>query len=1295
MSGTSLIAKIILRLQDEASRGLDTAKQRIGGIGDEVNRVKQLMVGLFSFVAIKQGIENLVGLSDKYTELSSKIKLATQSKIEYAKAQVEDFDIAQRTRTALDSVVGLYTKVQRGIRELGGTQTQALQITEATAQAFKISGASAAASAGGIEQFTQAIQSGVFRGDEFNSVMEAGPRLAQALADGLGVPITALRGMAEAGELTSERVIAALLSQKDALAREYAQMSPTVSGFWQQLENKVLQYVGQSKDASEATRIIGAGVSFVTEHLDGLVTLAVKSGEVLLAAFGINKLNGLISYAQSMLAARAATVAATEAAVTAATAASAEADAIAAATAVREAEIIATQEAIVVARAEALAKLEATNATIAQARVAIAALEATVQTTTTTWLLAQATTSLAAAEGSRSAILADLALLGQQNVRVTAELAATQEALAAATVAQGEAAAAAAANTGRAISGLAAVGKSAFALMGGWVGVAVIGLYGLYTALEKVTGSEEKAAVKTKAHADALALMNAEVKQLSAAEVDIDFAKTEHNIDAINEKIKGLETFSLGKLFDLGDLSAQRANLLQTLDILKQKKEALVAQKNSKIMNFDASALSAAELNAELAGTKAKIDEIHQRVDPLKKQLDAGLIGREAVNADLAELQAYEAKFAALSKKAGDTSFEVYQLGQSLSEIPKASDRVAAAMDAMATGIDTALKKTKETAQAHATEMVKPYDEAAKAIISAFDAQSTQIDANLKNRLNAINTLAASEKQKIEETTQAVIAAEFEKTTAALNTKIQLDKTWNETYGKAIELARKAGADVTALEKQGADDRIGSLQSVVNAYQSSVDNMIGEEQRLLDAIRHTAEERANLSRSVEDKIRALQQKGMTDVQAYADQQKQVDEKQAAAKKAILEGNFSDAKKYAEEAIRLAESTAHAVDNVNKDAKGKEHRKEAISENQAVSKSIEQIKESAALADQALSGLGKAQTEQAANIASSLKGAQSGLAEFKGELDKAIADANSKAQLKISVDAQSAQAEIDKLAVLTAAKELTAKIQVDPINADKEIADLQAKLTEAKITVPAVVAFDKMRDEELAKIQEELRKSIAFLTAVPVGVDTSEAVAKLESMKADIDAKLSTPTEAAHKVNPDFEVVFSAINEIKQNTFSTHTVYVNEVQQHAAGGPIQHRANGGLIQRLAAGGRVAGQTFRKAIGYIRGPGTTTSDDVPIMASDKEYMQRAAAVAHYGVKFMDDVNNMRLPIPPGYATGGPIGSAASSAGVSTPSSAPAGETMTLVFKFDNKSIPGQFAPGNARALAVELRRLASVS
>ena len=176
-----------------------------------------------------------------------------------------------------------------------------------------------------------------------------------------------------------------------------------------------------------------------------------------------------------------------------------------------------------------------------------------------------------------------------------------------------------------------------------------------------------------------------------------------------------------------------------------------------------------------------------------------------------------------------------------------------------------------------------------------------------------------------------------------------------------------------------------------------------------------------------------------------------------------------------------------------------------------------------------------------------------------------------------------------------------------------------------------------------------------------------------------------PTSAEHYVTPKFEDVFKAIEQIIQNTSSTHTVYVNTVQNNATGGLIQH---------LSSGGRVAAQTFRRVVGTISGPGTGTSDEVPVMASNGEFMVKTDAVKYYGVDFMNALNNKRLPVAPGYAIGGQIGAlgfpaTAPSAGSPTPQ----GEVLgTLVFNFPSRSIPGQFTPGNAAALAQELRSLA---
>src|SRR3546814_1560541 len=109
------------------------------------------------------------------------------------------------TRNGLAETTDLYATFMRNGRELGITQDQAAKATETFAKTLKISGAGAAEASSATTQFSQALASGVLRGDEFNGIMESSPRLARLLADSLDVPVGSLRAMAEQGELTADK----------------------------------------------------------------------------------------------------------------------------------------------------------------------------------------------------------------------------------------------------------------------------------------------------------------------------------------------------------------------------------------------------------------------------------------------------------------------------------------------------------------------------------------------------------------------------------------------------------------------------------------------------------------------------------------------------------------------------------------------------------------------------------------------------------------------------------------------------------------------------------------------------------------------------------------------------------------------------------------------------------------------------------------------------------------------------------------------------------------------------------
>ncbi|UOA07617.1 tape measure protein [Methylobacter sp. S3L5C] len=196
-----------------ANRSFAAMARETLGLG---SALKGLAAGL-SVLAIYQSTKELIRLADTMTLLDSRIKIATGSQADYLSSSKELVAISLRTGTSFEANATIFSRINKAMEQMGGTTRNTTALTETLAQSLRISGASAGEAASVIRQMSQALASGVLRGDEFNSLMENSPRLSQALADGMHVSIGALRAMAEAGELTSKRVITAIQSQSSVI----------------------------------------------------------------------------------------------------------------------------------------------------------------------------------------------------------------------------------------------------------------------------------------------------------------------------------------------------------------------------------------------------------------------------------------------------------------------------------------------------------------------------------------------------------------------------------------------------------------------------------------------------------------------------------------------------------------------------------------------------------------------------------------------------------------------------------------------------------------------------------------------------------------------------------------------------------------------------------------------------------------------------------------------------------------------------------------------------------------------
>jgi tape measure domain-containing protein len=232
-------------------------------------------------IAAGIGVGQIANMVDEYAKFTAQLKLASQSQREYAAGYADVKRIAAQSTQGLQETGVLYARIANGTKELGIAQKQVAAITETVNLSLLVSGATASEAASAQLQLSQAFASGTLRGEEFNAVNEAAPRLMLALADGIGVPVGALKKMAEQGEITS-KIMADVLPNALEKLRNEAKEVQTISGAFTVLRNSVMEFVGVQAQANGVVATISSSLTLFAQNL-GLVAGAI--GVVLAAKF--------------------------------------------------------------------------------------------------------------------------------------------------------------------------------------------------------------------------------------------------------------------------------------------------------------------------------------------------------------------------------------------------------------------------------------------------------------------------------------------------------------------------------------------------------------------------------------------------------------------------------------------------------------------------------------------------------------------------------------------------------------------------------------------------------------------------------------------------------------------------------------------------------------------------------------------------------------------------------------------------------------------------------------------------
>ncbi|WP_236757343.1 tape measure protein [Actinobacillus seminis] len=272
------------KAQTKARQFSERTTQYLSNIEKAANNINSTTKWGFRFEnlgRIQEFARQTIAMMDGYTELQNRMRLVTNSQLEMAAATETVFDIALRTNQSLGSTSEVYQRFAKNAQRLGISQSDVAELTETVAKTVAMSGASAASAQASLMQFGQAMAAGQLRGEELNSVMEQTPALAQAIADGLGVSVGALRDMGKNGKLEISKIIDALKKVKTSIDKDFEKRVKTVSMAFTTLETSMTKFVGEVDNSYGVTQKLADTIELVANNLGTLITVASTFGGAL------------------------------------------------------------------------------------------------------------------------------------------------------------------------------------------------------------------------------------------------------------------------------------------------------------------------------------------------------------------------------------------------------------------------------------------------------------------------------------------------------------------------------------------------------------------------------------------------------------------------------------------------------------------------------------------------------------------------------------------------------------------------------------------------------------------------------------------------------------------------------------------------------------------------------------------------------------------------------------------------------------------------------------------------------
>ena len=293
---SSELDKISAKAQKVFGQDLQSAMNKVGkgvqiaaaatGIGVAATAVKDLAVGA-------------ANLSDQMAQIRSRINLINDGSQTTVEIMDKIYAASQRSRGGYLEMADSVSKLNMLAKDAFSSNDEAIFFVEQLNKQFKISGASVEEATSAMYQLTQAMASGKLQGDEFRSIMENAPMLAQSIAQEMGMSVGQLKELSSQGLITADIIKNALYGSAEETNQKFAEIPMTFADIGQSIQNQFIQAFtpvleqlasitssGEFMAAFEGVGIAIRGVAAVAQVSIGVIVATFNSMKVVVSTVG-------------------------------------------------------------------------------------------------------------------------------------------------------------------------------------------------------------------------------------------------------------------------------------------------------------------------------------------------------------------------------------------------------------------------------------------------------------------------------------------------------------------------------------------------------------------------------------------------------------------------------------------------------------------------------------------------------------------------------------------------------------------------------------------------------------------------------------------------------------------------------------------------------------------------------------------------------------------------------------------------------------------------------------------------